>query len=263
MISYYKDKFIINDSININENIFNGIGIFETIRFHNKKLLFLNEHIDRLLSSDIFNFKNLNKKELVRNTLEVISLNNLVDGLIKVIFIPTDNTWEFFEYYIFERELPYIKEDTVKITFLSEHKYPILRFNPLYKSLFYAGNILAIRDAQKEGAFEPILYNKDSIITEGAMRNIFFIKKNTIHTPGLELGILDGITRRHIISIAQTLGYKVDYSHIDYSIIYNMDEAFITSTGIGIIPCKWNNWTSDFKITLKLQNIYNEMIKTE
>ena len=42
-----------------------------------------------------------------------------------------------------------------------------------------------------------------------------------------------------------------------------MDEAFITSSGIGILPCVWNEWTSDFKITLKLQNIYNEMIKTE
>ena len=263
MISYYKNKFTIHDSIDINENIFNGIGIFETIRFHNKKLLFLNEHIDRLLSSDIFNFKNLNKKELARNILEVINHNNLIDGLVKVIFIPIDNSWENFEYYIFERELPLINEDIVKIIFLAEHKYPILRFNPLYKSLFYAGNLLAIRDAQKQGAFEPILYNKDSIITEGAMRNIFFIKKDIIHTPSVDLGILEGITRRHIINIAQTLGYKVDHSHIDYSIIDNMDEAFITSTGIGILPCKWNNWTSEFKITLKLQNIYNEMIKTE
>ena len=263
MISYYKNTFTVHDSIGINENIFHGVGIFETIRFHNKKLLFLNEHIDRLISSDIFNFKNLNKKELAHNILEVINRNNLIDGLIKVIFIPTDNSWENFEYYIFERELVYIKEDIVKITFLSEDKYPILRFNPLYKSLFYAGNLLAIRDAQQEGAFEPILYNKDSIITEGAMRNIFFIKKDTIHTPSIDLGILDGITRKRIINIAHRLGYKVDNTDIKYSVINDMDEAFITSTGIGIMPCKWDDWRSEFKITLKLQNIYNEMIKTE
>jgi branched-subunit amino acid aminotransferase/4-amino-4-deoxychorismate lyase len=263
MISFYKNKFTVHDSIGINENIFNGVGIFETIRFHNKKLLFLNEHIDRLISNNIFNFKNLNKKELAHNILEVINHNSLIDGLIKVIFIPIDNSWENFEYYIFERELPYIKEDIVKIIFLSEDKYPIFRFNPLYKSLFYTGNLLAIRDAQKKGAFEPILYNKDSIITEGAMRNIFFIKKNTIHTPSIDLGILNGITRKHIINIAHTLGYKVDNTHINYAVINDMDEAFITSTGIGIIPCKWNNWTSEFKITLKLQNIYNAMIKTE
>tara|TARA_B110000438_G_C15604550_1_gene559490 strand:+ start:67 stop:858 length:792 start_codon:yes stop_codon:yes gene_type:complete len=263
MISYYKNTFTVHDSIGINENIFHGVGIFETIRFHNKKLLFLNEHIDRLISSDIFNFKNLNKKELAHNILEVINRNNLIDGLIKVIFIPTDNSWENFEYYIFERELVYIKEDIVKITFLSEDKYPILRFNPLYKSLFYAGNLLAIRDAQQEGAFEPILYNKDSIITEGAMRNIFFIKKDTIHTPSIDLGILDGITRKRIINIAHRLGYKVDNTDIKYSVINDMDEAFITSTGIGIMPCKWDDWISEFKITLKLQNIYNEMIKTE
>ena len=263
MISFYKNKLRNNSSIDINENIFNGIGIFETIRFSNKKLLFLNKHLDRLLSNNMFDFKNLNQTELIYNIKEVINRNDLKNGLVKIIFVPSDDSWSHFEYYIFERALPILKDKIVKVVYLSEENYPILRFKPLYKSLFYAGNFLAIKDAQKQGAFEPILYNKDLVITEGAVRNIFFVKKNIIYTPSTDLGILNGITRKHIIKIVESLDYKVETSNILYSDIDNMDEAFITSSGIGILPCVWNEWTSDFKITLKLQNIYNEMIKTE
>ena len=48
----------------------------------------------------------------------------------------------------------------------------------MYKSICYMGNFMAIRDAKLSGAFEPVFYNKSQMITEGAIRNIFFIKDN-------------------------------------------------------------------------------------
>ena len=40
-----------------------------------------------------------------------------------------------------------------------------------------------------------------------------------------------------------------------------MDEAFISSTGIGLLPCYWDNWKSNYKITLQLKKDLNLAIK--
>ena len=260
MISYYKNKFI-DTNIPINENLLYGIGMFETIKFIDNGILFFDEHLDRLFSNSFFNFSKLDKNEIYNNAKKLISKNSLNKGVIKIIVVPLENDWNQLEYYILIRELPKISSDKVKVIFYSEDEYPILRFNPLYKSLFYMGNIAAQKKAKLSGAFEPIFFNNNKLITEGAMRNIFFIKNNIVYTPPLDLGILNGITRQHIIKLVLKLGYKCIEKNIIFNKIHEMEEAFITSTGIGVLPCYWENWTSNFSITFKLKNLYNANIK--
>ena len=220
--------------------------------------------MQRLFSHFMFDgFSNKLSKSIYSDCLKTLHQNSLSEGLLKIIIVPIGESWEDVEYYIFPRELPKIILEPVRIIFYSEKKYPILRFNPMYKSLSYMGNILAMKDAKQEGAFEPIFYNQFNIITEGAMRNIFFIKDKVILTPSLDLGILNGVTRENIIKLSQDLGYSINYSNIQISDINSMDEAFITSTGIGLTPCYWDGWKSNYTITLELKNIYNQMIKME
>ena len=261
MISYYKGQFLDSKDISINEKLFRGIGIFETIKFIDKKILFFEEHLNRLFANQFFNFSTLNKKNIYSDSMEVINKNSLSSGLIKIIVIPLSDNWDDLEYYIFIRKVPKNISDSVKIIFYSEKRYPILRFNPMYKSLCYMGNFMAIRDAKLSGAFEPIFYNKSKIITEGAIRNIFFIKDNIIYTPSIDLGILNGITRQKVIQLAISSGYQVKESNIGYNNINSMDEAFITSSSIDILPCYWDSWSSNYSITIKLKNLYNESIK--
>ena len=120
---------------------------------------------------------------------------------------------------------------------------------------------MAIRDAKLKGAFEPIFYNQLDIITEGAIRNIFFIKDNVIYTPKTDLGILNGITRQKVIELAKVSGYNVQETHINYNTISDMDEAFITSSSVDVLPCYWDGWNSDYSVTIKLKNLYTESIK--
>ena len=261
MISYYKGKFLDSKSININEKLFRGIGVFDTIKFINNKMLFFDAHLDRLFSNNFFDFSKLNKQKIYSDAIEVINKNVISEGLIKIIIIPLSDDWDDLEYYIFIRKLPKDIKKCVKIIFYSENLYPILRFHPMYKSLSYMGNFMAIRDAKSSGAFEPIFYNHSHIITEGAIRNIFFIKNSTIYTPSTDLGILNGITRQKVIQLAILEGYKVENTHINYDEINSMDEAFITSSAIDILPCSWDGWSSHYTITTKLKNLYNESIK--
>ena len=263
MISYYKNQFIDSDEIQLNQNLLRGIGVFETIKFKKNKLFFFDEHINRLLSNDFFDFTKLKKEKIYDNVIKLIKQNSIQEGLVKIIITPKSNDWNNLEYYIFLRKLPKINQDVVKVIFYQENLYPILRFNPMYKSLSYMGNFMASRDAKLEGAFEPIFYNKNNIITEGSIRNIFFIKENIIYTPCTKLGILNGITRQKVIELGQSKNYKVDTSPIPFKNINSMDEAFITSSAIGILPCKWNGWNSDFTVTKKLKNLYNSMSENQ
>ena len=48
---------------------------------------------------------------------------------------------------------------------------------------------------------------------------------------------------------------------IHRSEIYDMDEAFICSSAIGVLPCFWEGWKSDYKITKKLQFLLEESLK--
>ena len=53
----------------------------------------------------------------------------------------------------------------------------------------------------------------------------------------------------------------VKESNINYDTINTMDEAFITSSAVDILPCFWDGWSSNYSITRKLKNLYNESIK--
>tara|TARA_B000000475_G_C15932841_1_gene421523 strand:- start:163 stop:945 length:783 start_codon:yes stop_codon:yes gene_type:complete len=259
MISYYKNQFILSNKIKLNQNLLRGIGVFETIKFNKKKLFFFDEHINRLFSNDFFDFTKFKKEKIYENIIKVIDQNSINEGLAKIVITPVSDDWSELEYYIFLRKLPKIETSIVKIIFFKESLYPILRFKPMHKSLSYMGNFMAKRDASLKGAFEPIFYNENNIITEGAIRNIFFIKKNIIYTPSTKLGILNGITRQKVIEIAHTENYRVETMPINFNSINNMDEAFITSSAIDILPCKWDGWNSDFTITQKLKNLYSNM----
>ena len=122
--------------------------------------------------------------------------------------------------------------------------------------------MLAKKDADDANAFEPVFYNRDGFITECAIRNIFFIKGRTLLTPDTKLGVLPGVLRNTIISIAQEINLTVEETTISIESINKMDEAFISSTGIGLLPCFWDGWQSDFILTSKLKNHINQLINT-
>ena len=41
MISYYKNQFIKHSEISINDNLFRGLGVFDTLKFINNDIIFL------------------------------------------------------------------------------------------------------------------------------------------------------------------------------------------------------------------------------
>ena len=246
-----------------------GDGLFETIRFDNKNLFCIDKHLDRLNDGlDTIRIKllqsNTEIKELLNN---IIKLNSIKSGLLRLMITRgylEGPPWKFdgpANIYITIRPFSKQPTDPVEVIFYSENDYPIIRYNPAIKSLNYIGNMLAKKDADIKGAYEPVFYNKDGYITECAIRNIFFIKNNTLLTPNTTLGVLPGVMRSIIIDLAKKINLNINETYIPYKDIDKMDEAFISSTGIGLLPCLWEGWNSSFSVTNRLQNNLNKIIE--
>ena len=248
-----------------------GDGLFETIRFDNRKLFYPHKYLKRLFEGlNIIRIK-LEKSSADITLLleEIIIRNSIKSGLLRLMITRGAVEGPPWKYegiagiYITIRPLTQEPEYPVKVVFYPEIKYPLIRYNPAIKSLNYIGNMLAKKDADKEGAFEPVFYNEDRYVTECAIRNIFFIQGDKLLTPCIDLGVLPGVMRETIISIAKKINLKSEETNISIDSIIDMDEAFISSTGIGLLPCYWNNWQSDFRITSKLKSHLDTLIHCE
>ena len=245
-----------------------GDGLFETIRFQNGRLFQPEKHLKRLHSGLNIIQIELDKSntELISCLEEMVIRNDIRSGLLRLMITRgkiEGTPWNFTgipNVYITIRPLTEELKKPVKVVFYPEEKYPIIRFNPAIKSLNYIGNMLAKKNAEKEGAFEPVFFNRDGYVTECAIRNIFFIQDKTLMTPVIDLGVLPGVMRETIMEIALELDLIVSEKIIPFNSINDMDEAFISSTGIGLLPCYWDGWNSEFPITYLLKEKLNGII---
>jgi len=271
-IVYVNGKLVpIDDAtVSFNDGGFQfGDGLFETIRFQNGKLFSAENHLQRLRNGlEILDLKldksNSNIMKILRN---VIKKNEINSGLLRLMITRGEILGTPWNHngkpgiYISIRPITPISENPVKVVYLNESKYPIIRFNPAIKSMNYIGNMKAKKDAESLGAYEPVFYNNARLITECAIRNVFYIKDGVLLTPSLNLGVLPGVMRSTVINIAIEMGMKVDETQIPFETINDMDEAFISSTGIGLLPCYWDGWESEFKITKQLSLNLNLLIE--
>ena len=67
----------------------------------------------------------------------------------------------------------------------------------------YANSALARVEALNKGYDEAILLNSQGSVTEASAENIFIVKDNTLFTPSVSSGALNGITRDSILAIAK------------------------------------------------------------
>jgi branched-chain amino acid aminotransferase len=108
--------------------------------------------------------------------------------------------------------------------------------SPQVKATNFLNNIMAKREAIAAGAFDSILLNWESHLTECTVSNLFFVRAGRLCTPALACGLLDGITRDIVIGLAQEKRIPVDEGHFGVEAIHKADECFITNTSLEMMP---------------------------
>ncbi|MEK7294390.1 MAG: aminotransferase class IV, partial [Nitrospirota bacterium] len=120
----------------------------------------------------------------------------------------------------------------------SVHRNLATALSPQIKSLNFLNNILAKQEATKAGAFDGIMLNAEGRLTECTTSNIFFVQHGTLCTPSVACGILDGITREVVLTLAKEQGLKTEESAYTPEALRQAEECFLTNTTMEIMPVR-------------------------
>ncbi|MDD2343369.1 MAG: branched-chain amino acid transaminase [Tolumonas sp.] len=100
----------------------------------------------------------------------------------------------------------------------------------------YLSSQLIAREARRNGYVEGIALDVNGYISEGSGENLFIIKNGVMYTSPTTSGILPGITRDSIMTLARELGYTIREESLQREALYLADEIFMCGTAAEITP---------------------------
>jgi branched-chain amino acid aminotransferase len=102
----------------------------------------------------------------------------------------------------------------------------------------YINSQFIAMEAAEHGYTEGIALDINGFVSEGSGENLFLVSGGDILTPPLASSILQGVTRRCVITLAGDLGYQVREELIPRELLYMADEVFFTGTAAEISPIR-------------------------
>ena len=227
-----------------------GDGVWEGIRLHNNKLLFIEEHLERLFKSakgislDI----PFSKSEIINQILKVLVKNNMSDEVhIRLIISrgekitpyqnPNANVGPVTLVIIpeFKKTDPSTYSNGISIGRVSTIRPPNNILSTHFNTLSKLNCILASIEANKLDYDEGIMNDPYGNISTCNSTNLFFIKDNSVVTSKGKY-CLNGITRSKAIYICERNNIDCYQKDFTFDEIKDCDEAFVTGTFAGIIP---------------------------
>lgn len=91
-------------------------------------------------------------------------------------------------------------------------------------------------EAKRKGS-TAVLLDAEGYLTEGTSGNVFFVRRGELLTPTAR-NILPGVTRGVVLDLARRLGMSVQECNLTPLEAGDADEAFVTSTSIGILHAR-------------------------
>lgn len=234
-----------------------GYGVFECIRCYRtengKSAIFrLAEHVARLFNSaKILGIKvPFSPEAITKAILEVVSVNKLEECYIRPIVFLGDNKMglnpEGVNVRVAIAAWPwgtYLGDDglnkgiRVRTSSFTRHHVNI-SMTKAKACGYYINSIFAKAEAIRDGYDEAILLDPHGYVSEGSGENIFVLYKNTLITPTLSSGCLDGITRDAVFDICSELNIPLKEETLTRDTLYLADEIFLTGTAAEITPIR-------------------------
>ncbi|MFM9438786.1 aminotransferase class IV [Flavobacterium psychrophilum] len=227
-----------------------GDAVFETVKILDNKILFLEDHYFRLMSS-----MRILRMEIPMNfTMEFFEgellskakeENVQASGRARITVFRKDGG-----YYLPENNN--VAYD-ISVSKIEKPLYAIQKANyevDLYKDFYISKqlfstlkttnkliNITGSIYANENGLDNCILINEDKNVIEALNGNIFMLKEGVLYTPPISEGCLNGIMRKQILSLAKTIeNIEITEAVISPFDLQKADELFITNVITGIQP---------------------------
>lgn len=255
-----------------------GASIYEGIRFYNTDsgpaIFRLEGHLKRFFySASALRMKlGFNKIDLEHAIKSLIRANRLSSGYIRPLSFYSELkmginilnskvstiilVWPW-------RETKQPKTVRIKVV-----KYKRLNPNSIDMkakiSGYYVNGLLGFIEAREGGFDEPLFLDHNNFIAEGAVNNIFLVKNKILYTPRAE-NILAGITRDTILRVSEDLGFKNVEKDIRLEFLKDVDEVFLTGTGIELEMVKeigdfFYNKNNQWPVTDRILKYYQDIV---
>jgi branched-chain amino acid aminotransferase len=108
--------------------------------------------------------------------------------------------------------------------------------DPAAKTGNYLNSLLAYLEGTADGFHDALLCDAEGFLTEGTTFNLFYVRRGIIATSPFSSGILDGITRKQVVSLARDSGLEVREVLYPKERLFEADEVFMTSTIKEVAP---------------------------
>lgn len=215
-----------------------GWGLFETMRSYKNKIIYLKEHIKRILDScRLVDIKARYPAAKLKAVIaEAVKISGFKDAYARLTLSKSEkgtDTVVIIKKYNAPAQSKYRQGFRASICGFRKNE------NSYFSQIKTTGRLLhelEFNEAKKKGFDEGLIINSSGFIAEGTRSNIFLVKDKNLLTPDLSSGCLDGITRRVILNLASK--YKINTYKANFTIqdTYNCDEAFLTNSLMGVMP---------------------------
>lgn len=266
---------IVSEDSNIlvqNRGFLYGDAVFETVKIVNEKILFLEDHYFRLMSSmRVVRMEipmNFTMEYLEEQLLSLVKNNGIADSSrVRITvyrnnggnYLPHDNTVSFL-----------IKATPLeaKEYQLNEQQYEVDLYKDFYvtkqllssiKTTNRLINVTGSIYAHENGLDNCVLLNDSKNVVEALQGNIFMLLGNKLITPPVSEGCLNGVMRKQILELAKKIqGIEVVEDVISPFDLQKANELFVTNVIKGVQPItKYRKKEFSIAISIKLVQALN------
>jgi branched-chain amino acid aminotransferase len=140
--------------------------------------------------------------------------------------------------------------------------------DPAMKSGNYLNSLLAYLTAADDGFDDALMLDQQGFLTEGTTYNLFYVNRGIVATSPLDVGILDGVTRRAVIHLCIELGIPCREVRYPKEYLFEADEVFVTSSLKEVMPVldidrKKINRGKPGPITARLREAFQALVRRE
>ena len=254
-----------------------GDGVFETVKVINNKILFLEDHYFRLMSSmRVIRMEipmNFTMEYLEKQILALVNKNGLSASSRARItvyrndggyYLPQNNTVSFLIHAAALQSTLYSIEKMNYEVDLYKDFYITKQLLSSIKTTNKIINITGSIFANENGLDNCLLLNDSKNVVEALHGNLFMVLGNKLITPPVSEGCLNGVMRKQIISLAKKIkNLEVIEAAISPFDLQKAEELFITNVIKGIQPItQYRKKSFVSKVSVQLLQQLNDMINT-
>lgn len=222
-------------------SLFYADGLFETFLALGEKVIFLDDHLDRLeRGAKLIGLRLPRPREQIRKWINLTNCRNSAK-VKKVRVTATAGDSAFWAgansepriiVIVTEYEIPSKPFRLTVSPFRVDQDSPFRNV----KTLSFIIEMTSRKRAYSSRFDDAILLNRSGHVAESTSANIFWIRKGKLYTIPLSAGCLDGLTRKHILGLAQENKIPAFERNVRLADLLRAEEIFVTSSIKLILP---------------------------